>query len=79
MDTSLEEANKQSKAAANIAQERYDQGLENIITLLEARRRSIEAESRWWLIRRQRIDNRINLHLALGGGFEPTKDYTSNY
>ena len=79
MDMSLEEANKQSKAAANIAQERYDQGLENIITLLEARRRSIEAESRWWLIRRQRIDNRINLHLALGGGFEPTKDYTSNY
>ena len=79
MDTSLEEANKQSKAAANIAQERYDQGLENIITLLEARRRSIEAESRWWLIRRQRIDNRINLPLALGGGFEPTKDYTSNY
>ena len=79
MDTSLEDANKQSKAAANIAQERYDQGLENIITLLEARRRSIEAESRWWLIRRQRIDNRINLHLALGGGFEATKDYTSNY
>jgi len=79
MDTSLEEANEQSKAAANIAQERYDQGLENIITLLEARRRSIEAESRWWSIRRQRIDNRINLHLALGGGFEPKSDYTSNY
>ena len=79
MEASLEEANEQSKAAANIAQERYDQGLENIITLLEARRRSIEAESRWWSIRRQRIDNRINLHLALGGGFEPNKDYTSNY
>ena len=79
MDTSLEEANEQSKAAANIAQERYDQGLENIITLLEARRRSIEAESRWWSIRRQRIDNRINLHLALGGGFKTSSNYISNY
>ena len=79
MDTSLEEANEQSKAAANIAQERYDQGLENIITLLEARRRSIEAESRWWSIRRQRIDNRINLHLALGGDFKTSSNYISNY
>jgi len=71
MDESLGEAHKQSQAAAQIAQERYDRGLENIITLLEARRRAIEAESRWWSVRRLRLDNRINLHLALGGGFEP--------
>ncbi|HCV99455.1 MAG TPA: transporter [Verrucomicrobiales bacterium] len=70
MDESLGEAHKQSQAAAQIAQERYDRGLENIITLLEARRRAIDAESRWWSVRRLRLDNRINLHLALGGGFK---------
>ncbi len=75
MDTSLGEAKKQSEAAAQIAQERYDRGLENIITLLEARRRAINAESRWWLVRRRRLDNRINLHLALGGGFELMNDH----
>ena len=79
MDKSLEDANEQSKAAANIAQERYDQGLENIITLLEARRRAIEAESRWWSIRRRLLDNRINLHLALGGGFKITDNQILNY
>ena len=75
MDESLAEAHKQSQAAAQIAQERYDRGLENIITLLEARRRAIEAESRWWSVLRLRLDNRINLHLALGGGFELIKKH----
>ncbi len=75
MDESLAEAHKQSQAAAQIALERYDRGLENIITLLEARRRAIDAESRWWTVRRLRLDNRINLHLALGGGFEPIKKH----
>jgi len=75
MDEALAEAHKQSQAAAQIAQERYDRGLENIITLLEARRRAIEAESRWWSVLRLRLDNRINLHLALGGGFELIKKH----
>ena len=75
MDESLGEAHKQSQAAAQIALERYDRGLENIITLLEARRRAIDAESRWWSVRRLRLENRINLHLALGGGFEPIKKH----
>jgi outer membrane protein TolC len=70
MDEALSVAYEQSQAAAQVAQERYDGGLENIITLLEARRRAISAESRWWAARRRRLENRINLHLALGGGFE---------
>ena len=70
MDEALGVAYEQSQAAAQIAQERYDLGLDNIIKLLEARRRAINAESRWWAARRRRLENRINLHLALGGGFE---------
>ena len=70
MDEALGVAYEQSQAAAQITQERYDRGIENIITLLEARRRAISAESRWWATRRRRLENRVNLHLALGGGFE---------
>ena len=70
MDEALGVAYEQSQAASLIAQERYDLGLDNIIKLLEARRRAINAESRWWAARRRRLENRVNLHLALGGGFE---------
>jgi len=70
VDEALGVAYEQSQAAAQITQERYDRGIENIITLLEARRRAISAESRWWAARRRRLENRVNLHLALGGGFE---------
>ena len=73
MDEALGVAYEQSQAAAQIAKERYSRGLENIITLLEARRRSISAESQWWAARRRRLENRVNLHLALGGGFETLK------
>ena len=73
MDEALGVAYEQSQAAAQVAQGRYDRGLENIITLLEARRRAISAESRWWAARRRRLENRVNLHLALGGGFETLK------
>ena len=54
MDEALGVAYEQSQAAAQVAQGRYDRGLENIITLLEARRRAISAESRWWAARRRR-------------------------
>ncbi len=74
MDEALGVAYEQSQAAAQIAQERYDLGLDNIIKLLETRRRAINAESRWWAARRRRLENRINLHLALGGGFESMND-----
>ena len=74
MDEALGVAYEQSQAAAQIAQERYDLGLDNIIKLLEARRRAINAESRWWAARRRRLENRVNLHLALGGGFESMND-----
>ena len=44
MEEALSVAYKQSKAASQITQERYNRGLENIITLLDARRRAISAE-----------------------------------
>ena len=70
MDEALGIAYEQSNAAEQVAQERYDRGLTTVITLLETRRRAISAESQWRTVRRRQLENRINLHLALGGGFE---------
>jgi len=57
-------------AARALARDRYGRGLADSITLLEAQRRAFEAESQALAVRRQRLDARIDLHLALGGGFD---------
>jgi NodT family efflux transporter outer membrane factor (OMF) lipoprotein len=68
-EAELAEAVVQSRAAQRLAEDRYASGLEPLLTLLEAQRRAWEAESQWLAVRRARLDNRIQLHLALGGGF----------
>ena len=75
MECDEKTAYEQSKAAAQTAQDRYNSGLGNLIILLETQRRAITAESQWWTARRRQLENRINLHLALGGGFKPTKKH----
>ncbi len=67
----LQEAAQQTKAARGLAQNRYNKGLTDLITVLETQRRAFEAESQLLAVRRQRLEARIDLHLALGGGFEP--------
>jgi outer membrane protein TolC len=37
--------------------------------MLNAQQRLIAARSSWIDVKRQRLENRINLHLALGGNF----------
>jgi len=63
-------AAQQSTASLKLAENRYESGLEGFVTVLEAQRRSLDAESQLLNIRRQRLDTRVDLHLALGGGFE---------
>lgn len=63
---------EESRAASQLALSRYKAGLSNIITLLDTQRRSFSAESNLLNIRLVRLQNRINLHLALGG------DYANN-
>ncbi len=55
-----------------LAQQQYEKGLVGIITLLETQRRAFNAESAWLLTLNQKLQNRINLHLALGGDFGGT-------
>jgi outer membrane protein, multidrug efflux system len=68
-ETDLSRAVEHSQAASRLAEERYRMGLIDFVTLMEAQRSAFNAESEFILVRRQRLDNRVDLCLALGGGF----------
>jgi outer membrane protein, multidrug efflux system len=77
-ETALQTATREALAARQLAEERYAKGLSDLITMLEAQRRAFDAESRLLAVRRQRIDARIDLHLALGGGFSASDTSTDS-
>lgn len=60
-------------AQANLAEAQanrdYSEGIVNIIQVLEAQRRAFNARNSRIALRNQRLQNRIDLHLALGGDF----------
>lgn len=62
-------AAEQSEAARTLAEKQYNAGLVDYITVLETQRRDLTAQSDLIAVRRQRLDARVNLHVALGGGF----------
>lgn len=68
-EAALSSASSQAAKAQALAEERYRTGLTDIITVLDAQRTAIESESQWLAVRRGRLDNRVDLHLALGGSF----------
>ncbi len=74
----LQMATEEALAARRLAEERYRAGLADLITVLESQRRAYDAESRLLSVRRLRLDARIDLHLALGGGFPPTTASEAN-
>jgi outer membrane protein, multidrug efflux system len=57
------------QAAVDLAWEQYGRGLVDIITVLDSQRRLYNAERSLIIINNQRIQSRIGLYLALGGGF----------
>lgn len=69
-EAALRTAAEEARESVQLAQERYRQGLVDIVTLLEAQRRQFNAESALLTTQRQRLDNRVQLYLALGGDFE---------
>lgn len=66
----LAEAASESAAAEEQAWQRYQRGLSDIITVLESQRRALTAHASLLASQNQSLQNRINLHLALGGDFE---------
>jgi NodT family efflux transporter outer membrane factor (OMF) lipoprotein len=68
-ETHVAEAAEQLVAAQRLAEERYATGVGIYLVVLEAQSRALTAQSELLTVRRQRLDNRVNLHLALGGAF----------
>ncbi len=66
----LAESVVRANEARDLAADRYRLGVDGLLVVLEAQRRAIDNESRLIAVRRLRLDNRISLHLALGGGFD---------
>ncbi len=66
---SLERAARESREAMRLAEGRYRQGLVGYLQVLDSQRTSFDAESRLLAARRQQLESRTDLILALGGGF----------
>jgi NodT family efflux transporter outer membrane factor (OMF) lipoprotein len=71
-EEALAVSSEQASAASELAQDRYDTGLAGIITVLDSQRRALSAESAYLASRRARLENRVDLYLSLGGGFDGT-------
>ena len=63
----LSEAVQQTEASQELALYSYRQGFIQILTLLDSYRSTLNAQSAHLAVRRQLLNNRINLYLALGG------------
>lgn len=63
----LSEAVQQTEASQELALYSYRQGFIRILTLLDSYRSTLNAQSAHLAVRRQLLNNRINLYLALGG------------
>jgi outer membrane protein, multidrug efflux system len=61
---------QEAVAARDLSIEQYRAGLIDVLTLLNAERSALAAEANLIEIQRQRLTTRVDLHLALGGGFE---------
>lgn len=71
----LAEAARQSEAARQLAEKQYAAGIIDYITVLETQRQSFTARINLLTIQRERLDARVNLHVALGGGFDLSEEW----
>ena len=69
--TELQTTADQLDAASTLAVDRYISGVGSYLEVLDAQSRAFTARSNELATRRALLDNRVNLHLALGGGFTP--------
>jgi NodT family efflux transporter outer membrane factor (OMF) lipoprotein len=60
----------EAKAAEELSKERYQRGVEGILTVLESERRRRISEEELAVLKGQIWTTRVNLHLALGGDWE---------
>lgn len=75
---SLEDAVTNAAQARDLARERWQAGLTDFLAVADGQRQAFQAESAQLTLARQRIDNRIDLLLALGGGYQNASDDDAN-
>ena len=68
-ESEMREALNLAKDAAKAADADFRDGNGDLLTLFTAQTRRIQLESQYASLRRLRLTNRVDLHLALGGGF----------
>lgn len=67
--SALETARAEAEAALALVERQYASGVGTIFELIDAQSRLTQAEGQLITARRERIDNRIALHLAIAGPF----------
>ena len=72
-ETALRASTTEAGEAQTLALEDYQAGLTDIVTVLESQRRVFDAKRSLIQIQNLRLQNRIDLYLALGGEFEQPK------
>lgn len=60
-------ATEEGRAAATLAEDRYRAGVGDYLSVLESQRQAFGNEAALLSVQRQRLVNRVDLHLALGG------------
>ncbi|PQA86195.1 efflux transporter outer membrane subunit [Hyphococcus luteus] len=68
-EEALRLAYEEAAAAEDLTERRYSSGAATIFNLLDAQTRRISAESSYIQAQQQRVSNRVQLYLAIGGDF----------
>ena len=69
-ELALRNTAEQLEGARRLAETRYARGVGDYLTVLESQSRELIARIELIRVRRELLTNRVDLHLALGGGFE---------
>ncbi len=69
-EADLTQAHAQSEAAAKRAEDSYYKGLVDYLSVLVAQRQALAARSELIAVRSSLLINRVDLYMALGGGFQ---------
>ncbi len=72
----LARAAEHASQSRDLARERWQLGLADFLAVADGQRQAYLATSALIALDRQRLDNRIDLFLALGGGFAPVPEAT---
>jgi len=70
-EESIGKALELARDGASAAERDFSLGTGDVLTLLASQNRRIDLASQLSTLRRLRLDNRVNLHLALGGDYRP--------